>query len=153
MGNTPNIIYRIATPADIPAMAKIRAAESGTEDGWLTRITAYMTCEAHPQKALKPRVLYVAENDGEVVGFVAGHLTRRLDCEGELQWINVSKEHRRASIAAELVRVLAKWFVENNANRICVDPDGSARKFYASLGAAPLNNHWLVWQDVSALLQ
>ena len=85
MGNTPNIIYRIATPADIPAMAKIRAAESGTEDGWLTRITAYMTCEAHPQKALKPRVLYVAENDGEVVGFVAGHLTRRLDCEGELQ--------------------------------------------------------------------
>ena len=52
-------------------MAKIRAAESGTEDGWLTRITAYMTCEAHPQKALKPRVLYVAENDGEVVGWAA----------------------------------------------------------------------------------
>jgi len=42
-----------------------------------------------PQQVLTPRILYVAIESENVVGLVAGHLTRRFDCTGELKWINV----------------------------------------------------------------
>jgi hypothetical protein len=39
-----------------------------------------------------PRVSYVAFEQGLIVGFIAGHLTRRYGCDGELEWINVSPQ-------------------------------------------------------------
>jgi hypothetical protein len=39
---------------------------------------------------LTERAAFVAIDDGDLVGFVAGHKTRRLGCDGELQWINVA---------------------------------------------------------------
>jgi GNAT superfamily N-acetyltransferase len=146
------IIYRPGSHADIPAMALIRAAEWETEDYWRKRIAEYMDRQAHAQKALLPRI-YVAVEDSYVVGFSAGHLTRRFDCDGELQWINVVKGRRGSGIASQLTRLLAAWFVENGAKRICIDPDDTSRKFYESLGVVPLNAHWMVWEDISILLK
>jgi len=82
---------------------------------------------------------------------VAGHLTRRHGCDGELQWINVIPERRGSGIASELLRLLAGWFVEQKAFRICVNVDPSnavARAFYIRHGAEKLNDHWLVWNDI-----
>ena len=33
--------------------------------------------------------MYVTTNEDEVVGIIAGHLTRRFGCDGELEWIDV----------------------------------------------------------------
>jgi ribosomal protein S18 acetylase RimI-like enzyme len=149
--STPAVRYREANKSDIPAMAHIRAAEWGGEEYWKHRIAGYLNCELHPQHALIPRVIYIALERDELVGFIAGHLTRRFGCDGELEWINVIPERRRSGVASELLRLLWAWFAEQKARRICVDVDPgkiTARKFYKRHGASDLNPHWLVWDDV-----
>jgi len=147
--------YRLAIESDIPAMAGIRDAEWGTGEYWRTRIKGYMLCEHHPQLALKPRTMYVAVQGDVVVGFIAGHLTRRYECDGELEWINVISQHRGSGTASELLRLLARWFIGQNAFCICVDVDPlnlKARTFYMRHGAKELNKHWLVWHDIHIAL-
>jgi ribosomal protein S18 acetylase RimI-like enzyme len=150
------IQYREAVQSDIPDLAQIRAAVSGTPEGWLMRISGYLNGEHHPQQALRPRILYIASKDDVVVGFIAGHLTRRFECNGELEWINTIPEYRRYGIASELLRLLAAWFVENKSIKVCVDvdPDNSAaQQFYKRHGAENLNKHWLVWNDIGIVLK
>lgn len=147
------VIYREAVLTDVPALARIRAAEWESERYWTDRITGYMEGRLHPQKALAPRILFVASHDSEIIGFVAGHLTRRFDCQGELEWIDVIQERRRQGIGSEMVRILAKWFAEKDARRVCVDPGNpAARQFYARLNAQNLNQHWMFWPDIASLL-
>jgi ribosomal protein S18 acetylase RimI-like enzyme len=146
------IQYREAKQSDVPSLAQIRAAESGTQESWRMRISGYMNGEHHPQQALLPRILYVAIKDDTIVGFIAGHLTRRFECDGELEWINTTPEYRRYGIASELLRLLAAWFIENKALHICVNvaPENStAQQFYKRHGAEELNKHWLIWKDIS----
>lgn len=148
--------YREATERDVPALARVRAATWGTEGYWGQRIAAYMGRELHPQRALDSRVVYVATDAGEVVGLIAGHLTTRLSCDGELEWIDVADTHRRRGIASELLRRLAVWFVAHEAYRICVDvdPDNvAAQHLYRRYGAEDLRPHWLVWPDMRLLAE
>ena len=143
--------YRQADISDVPDMARIRASEWGSEDYWRRRIAGYLKCELHPQQALIPRVAYVAEEGEGFIGFIAGHLTHRFSCAGELEWINVVPERRGSGISSELLRLLATWFVEQHALRICVDVDPTntlARRFYMRYGAEHLNAHWLIWHDI-----
>jgi GNAT superfamily N-acetyltransferase len=147
--------FREAGKSDIPAMARIRAARWETQEFWEKRISGYMDCEHHPQKALMPRVIYVACEGDSPVGFIAGHLTRRYECDGELEWIDVIDTRRRSGVASELLRLLAQWFAVQNARRICVNADpanAAARSFYERHGAEPLNPHWLVWNDINIVL-
>ncbi len=145
--------YPQARPSDIPAMARIRAAEWGTEEYWSYRISGYMNGTLHPQQALLPRIIYIACEGNSINGFIAGHLTRRFNCEGELQWINVIPAYRGKGIAEELLYLLARWFGEQKVKRICVDAGGDiARRFYLRHGANELNHHWLIWDDISLVL-
>ena len=147
--------YRLAEKADIPAMGRIRAAEWETEEYWRVRISRYLNCELHPEQALMPRVSYVALEAESLVGFIAGHLTRRYACDGELEWINVIPECRGSAVASELLRLLAAWFAVQKASRICVDVEPNnttARRFYKRYGADDLNEHWLVWNDIKVVL-
>jgi ribosomal protein S18 acetylase RimI-like enzyme len=147
--------YREGNKSDIVAMARIRASEWGAEGYWITRITGYMDRKLHPQKALMPRVIYVALENGSVIGFIAGHLTQRYECDGELEWINVIPGRRGDGIARELLRLLAGWFAKQKASQVCVDVDPAntiARRFYARHGAQHLNERWMVWNDMDALL-
>ena len=149
------VLYRESDESDIPAMARIRAAEWETEEYWRLRIARYLKGELHPRQALQPRVSYVALQDDAVVGFIAGHLTERYQCQGELEWINVVPERRGSAVASGLLRRLAEWFVQNEAPRVCVDVEPEnlpARRFYTRHGARPLNPHWLVWDNISAVV-
>ncbi len=144
-----SILYREATIDDIPVLAKLRTQGWGEEHYWMERITGYLKKEHHPHLALMPRIIFTAVDKGMIVGFVAGHLTKRFDCEGELQWIDVTKKYRRKGVASSLVEKLAGWFMAQQAYKICVDPGNpEARLFYSSLGAVPLNQHWMVWEDI-----
>ena len=102
-----------------------------------------------------------AENTGtamhgdKVVAYIAGHLTRRYDCDGEVQYLFVVPPSRRSGVATRLLRLLACWFADHEATRICagVDPGSpAARPFYTRHGAIPLNQHWVVWSDIRTLL-
>ena len=152
----PPLKYREATPADIPAAARLRDGRGEEGGASADRMARYLTCRHHPQQALLPRVIYLALDGDSVVGYIAGHLTRRYGCEGELQWVYVAPECRRSGVATELLRLLASWFVPHGAGRVCVNvaPDNApARRFYAGHGAAPLNEHWMVWEDIRQVLR
>jgi GNAT superfamily N-acetyltransferase len=133
-------------------MATIRAGDWGTEEYWRGRILQYLKRALYSKEALRPRIAYVCVNDGCVVGLIAGHLTRRFGCAGELEWISVRPQFRGSGVASELLRRLAKWFLKHDALRICVDVEPSnanARRFYARHGAADLKPHWMIWKDIS----
>jgi GNAT superfamily N-acetyltransferase len=145
--------FREAGLSDVDATAQIRAKEWQTKEYWFDRITRYLEGRGNPQEGLEPRVMYVAMEDGIVVGFVAGHLTQRYGCDGELQWIDVVAELRRRGMATKLLRLIALWFVSQGARRICVDPGNSAaRQLYQANGAEELNQHWMVWNDIGLAL-
>ena len=151
------LLYRPATLRDVAAMAQLRSGQWGNAPDWEHTIASYLSGEHHPRHALFTRVVIIAERDGEVVGFIAGHLSRRYQCHGELQWLNVSAQEENAyDIATELLRQLADWFVQNSATRICVDArpgNEAAKNFYMALGAEPLNAHWMIFPDISRTLQ
>ena len=148
---TDGRIYRRARRADIPAMAAIRAADWGTDSYWRERIFRYLSHRLHPREALRPRIAFVCLDHERVVGLIAGHLTRRFGCDGELEWISVREGYRGREVATELLRRLAKWFARREAVRVCVDVEPSnlaARRFYARHGAQDLKPHWMVWKDI-----
>jgi GNAT superfamily N-acetyltransferase len=147
--------FRQAGKTDVPAMARIRAADWESEEYWRRRISGYLDCEIHPRQALLPRIIYVAAEGASLAGLIAGHLTRRYDCDGELEWIDVVPGHRGTGVASELLRLLAAWFTGQKARRVCVDvnpANTAARRFYTRHGAENLNPHWLVWKDISVVL-
>jgi GNAT superfamily N-acetyltransferase len=143
------INYREVKDKDIRWLAKFRANNNEEQMYWQQRITGYLKLTHHPQKAFQQRVIFVAEDDATIIGFIAGHLTQRFNCDGELQWINVDEAYRNRGIGFELICVLNKWFIQHNAFQICVDPGSEpAKKFYKKYGAEYLNEHWLFWRDV-----
>ena len=149
------VTYRVAELSDVPAMAAIRALEWESEEYWSTRITGYLNGEINPRQALRSRISFVACDGNQVLGFVAGHLTRRHGCDGELEWINVAPKHRGSGIASELLKPMAEWFVENGARKVCIDVQPTnliARNFYRRNGATDLNPHWMVWNDIGVVL-
>jgi len=150
------VLYRPATLLDVSAMAQLRSEHWGNAPDWEHRLASYLSGEHHPRHAQLVRVVIVAEEDDKITGFIAGHLTRRYGCQGELQWLNVSgTEKHRNEIAAELLQQLGEWFGENGAHRVCVDArprNNAAKEFYSRHGAEPINSHWLVWQDINSPL-
>ncbi len=149
------LVFRQAGFDDVAALARLRAEVWGTEEYWRKRIGEYTRCETHPRDALDARTVVVAQLDTAVIGFVAGHLTTRFGCDGELQWIDVAGDVRRRGTGAALLKCLAEWFALHGARRVCVDVDPgnvAARSLYRKHGAVDLNAHWLVWPDICACL-
>ena len=90
-----------------------------------------------------------------LVGFVAGHRSKRFGCDGELQWIDVKEDRRGRGIAAKLIASMGEWFLQKNLLRICVNVGGDniqAQTVYAKHGARRLNEHWMLWEDARRML-
>lgn len=145
------ITCRRATPEDVAGMAQIRQAGGWAGGAPAQGMARYQAGQHHPRHALEPRVMYVAEEENEMIGFIAGHLTTRFGCGGELQWLFVAPEHRGSTAATQLLRQLATWFMRVGARKVCVnvEPENArARRFYQRNGAEVLGEHWLVWNDM-----
>jgi GrpB-like predicted nucleotidyltransferase (UPF0157 family)/GNAT superfamily N-acetyltransferase len=145
--------YRTAGSADVGAMQECRFTDPSAGPGD-PRMAAYLDGEHHPHQALRHRAAFVALRDGVVLGYIAGHLTRRYDCDGELQYLHVGLPYRRSGIASALLRRLAAWFVQQGAFKVCVDVNDdspAARPFYGRHGAGAINAHWMVWTDIRTL--
>ena len=150
----PELQYREATTADVPAMERSRAADAdaGPAD---PRMVAYLEGRHHPQQSLAPRVAFVASAGQDVAGYIAGHATTRYGCAGEVQYLYVAPAYRRHGVATRLLLLLARWFHARDLARVCVNADiESARAvaFYTARGARTLNPHWYVWDDIATLL-
>lgn len=120
-------------------------------------MAAYLEGRHHPQQALPPRVGYVALDKGAVIGYIAGHLTTRHGCGREVQYLFVAPAYRRQSIATELLRLLATWFQEHGAQKVCVavadDSPAEAQPFIERLGASPLKKNWYAWENIAVVLR
>jgi len=119
------------------------------------RWDAYVRCLRHPQHAEAPRILFVATMNRQMVGFIAGHFSRRYETEGELQSIHVLKNFQRIGVGSELLRRIAAWFVAHKRRTICVgiDPASPYSRFYEKHSARYINKHWLVWDDIARVLE
>lgn len=116
-----------------------------------SRLSGYMTGRHNPQFALPRRLVLAAKRGQSLVGYTAGHLSRRFDCEGELQWLYVVESARRQRIGAALVSCLAEWFAVQGVSRVCVNVDpnnGTACKFFAARGARRHGEHWFIWDEM-----
>ena len=142
-------MIREANADDAPAMIECRNRDSEQAD---LRMPAYFRGEHNPQHAMTPRIGFVAVDNGTVVGYIAGHLTTRHGCAGELQYLFVASAYRRRGIGTALIRRLASWFQFRNANDVCIalaaDSPKEAKPFFESLGATPLKKHWYHWEEV-----
>jgi ribosomal protein S18 acetylase RimI-like enzyme len=152
---TNNIKFREAADSDIQAIANLFSSGGNSEKYWYARIQGYKNCEFTPHQALSHRLLMVATSSDSIIGFIAGHLTTRLDYTGQIQWLTVTSEYRRKGVGSELLSILSGWFVENNSLGISVDidPDNAAiQSFYKSRHAESLNKYWLYWRDIRVVL-
>jgi len=143
--------FRLAEEQDLKALAGIRGSDENSESRWFSRIFEYYNGTHSPQLALAPRVIIIAIDNLTIIGFIAGHLTQRYDCDGELQWINIIPEHQGKGLATQLLLLLADWFKEHKAKRICVNcasDNKVALNFYKKNGAVPINDYWLVWENI-----
>jgi GNAT superfamily N-acetyltransferase len=116
------------------------------------RVTGYLAGSYHPGFSLEDRAVFVAENSGEVIAFVAGHRTLRFGCDGELQWAFVHPDWQGRGISTSLLASLREWFVSRGLKKVCVNAPAEMlnREFYLKHGAVPLSEHWCVWNDIGA---
>jgi GNAT superfamily N-acetyltransferase len=147
---TGTVHIREATSADIPAMGACRRMDpdAGEAD---PRMADYLEGRHHPHQAALPRVAFVAVAGDTVVGYIAGHQTRRFGCDGEVQYLFVAPAYRRQGVATALLRALAAWFEQRTLAKVCVNVNvdsPGAPPFYERCGAKALNPHWYLWDDI-----
>ena len=135
-------------------MARLRDESEWDGGAPEDRMSLYLAGMHHPQHAQAVRIAFLAEADGMLIGYIAGHLTTRFGCHGELQWALVAPHRRGSPAAAGLLVRLAGWFATHHSRRVCVnvEPDNlRARRFYRRNGAVELSTYWLVWPDIAVL--
>lgn len=135
-----------ATLNDLPALCRLRAEYQGHLLEWEPRIAAYIIGQLTPAFGLEPRAIFVAVDDNEVIGFIAGHLTRRFHCQGEIYWLNVQADRRGHRIADQLLAALFEWFAQHDARKLCIEvppSNHSARKLLARHNAERIDPLWL----------
>ena len=147
--------YRQAFAEDVPAMAECRLSDpaAGRAD---ERMRAYFEGTYSPGDVLpgSPRTGFVAFDGETMVGYIAGHHTRRMHADAEIEYLFVAPSHRRRGVATELVLLQARWFVASGAPNVIVNADPEspgATEFYLACGADVINRHWLRWNDIAPL--
>lgn len=141
------IRYRKAGIDDVPRIAQVnsdtlRECGLGTPEMYEAerlrkRWESYTRGLHHPRYALKPRILFAAFVDKLMVGYIAGHFSRRYGAEGELQSIYVLKDHQGQGLGTSLLMRLAAWFAFHDRRSVCVgiDPANPYKRFYEKYGA------------------
>ncbi|MBX3064815.1 MAG: GNAT family N-acetyltransferase [Anaerolineae bacterium] len=88
------------------------------------------------------QTLFVAEEDGEVVGIALGdpeqHLLPDSDYEAELAILHVRTAHHSRGIGRQLLQALARYYLERGIKSmilITLEKNTRARRFYEKHGA------------------
>jgi GNAT superfamily N-acetyltransferase len=140
---------------DVPELARLCSPNREDESYWRARIEGYMSLEFNPHQATPERLIYVALHKEIIIGFIAGHLTKRTDYPGQIQWIMTAEQCRRTGVGSELLWILTGWFIDNNIKsvRVDIDPEKeSAQEFYRYHHVSSINKYWLYWDDIRLVL-
>ena len=97
--------------------------------------------------------VFVAENDGDVIGFAAGNMLQepRYDVDAELSAAYVRSEFQRAGVGRQLVAAVAAGQRAHGARGLIVwviAGNKSARAFYEQLGATLLVEQPFEWDGM-----
>jgi GNAT superfamily N-acetyltransferase len=109
-----------------------------------------------PQTSKPERIVYKAiDNENKIIGYLSGHLTTRFNLDAEIQSFYVLKQEQRKGIGTMLLKEFANWLVKQNAKSLCVgiNPENEYRSFYLKHNGEYLNEHWIIWNDLSSLLK
>ena len=156
------LAIRPANVGDAPAIARIRI------DGWRTAYRgivpdAYLDAmDLDASVALWQRILaavpnaisvFVADDDGEVVGFAAGNMLEepRHDLDAELSAVYVRRDHQRAGIGRQLVCAVAQAQRGHGASGLIVwtlSGNKAARAFFEGLGATLVAEQPYEWDGL-----
>jgi GNAT superfamily N-acetyltransferase len=120
------------------------------EDRWRRYISQGSTA----QMACGDGFTFVAEKEGQVVGFAAYHHTRRHNTHAELQAIYVKQAAQSQGIGTALLHLIASRLAGEGSASMCVgySCENPYKRFYFKHGAVEINPYWAVWHDVSKLL-
>ena len=156
------IAIRRATPQDAPAIADVRIASWRHTYRGLIPDSYLDGMQLEHSIALWDRVLtagknntsvFVAENDGVVVGFAAGNMLAepRYELDAEVSAAYVRREFQRAGIGRRLVAAVAAAQREHGAHGLIVwviAGNKGARAFYEGLGATLLVEQPFEWEGM-----
>lgn len=143
----PEICVRLATQGDVPFIASLRGGVPLEPV-----VAAYLAGDYFPSHALRKRVVFLASMQAQPVGYVAGHLTTRMGCDGELQWLNVAENFRGLGVGDRLTVAILEWFKGQGCRKVCVNVASEnipARTVYGRNGAIGFDEHWMVWSDLA----
>ena len=107
-----------------------------------------------PQTSKPDRVtLKAVNNDDKIIGYLSGHLTTRFNLDAEIQSFYILKTEQKKGIGTMLLKEFTKWLEKKNAKSLCVGfkPENKYKSFYLKHGGQYLNEHWIIWNDITKL--
>lgn len=126
------MLIRAATPDDAEATARVHVAS------WAAAYTLRgPSLEQRLEQYCRFPPTFVAEADGEIVGFVGVGPSRDPDADGELYTIYVHPGHWRAGVGRELIRAGEERMRELGYRKVVLwvlDGNSRAQRFYESAG-------------------
>lgn len=118
---------------------------------WQTYINGQSPQTSKPERI----VLKAIDDSNRIIGFIAGHLTTRFNLDAEIQSFYVLKEKQKQGIGSLLLVELIRWLIDLDAKTLCVGfkPENKYKSFYLKHGGEYLNEHWIIWKDIHAVLK
>jgi ribosomal protein S18 acetylase RimI-like enzyme len=177
-GHEPGIKIREATPDDAAGIARVHVESSRTTYGGLLpeETLAAMTFEKRLSNWSKTlgggeggEFVFVAEAEGQIVGFASGGPERAgdADFDGELYTVYILPEWQRLGVGRRLALALAERLARLGfrAMMLWVLEENPACRFYESLGGARVREEEIErgrralkkvaygWSDIGALTE
>jgi ribosomal protein S18 acetylase RimI-like enzyme len=138
-----SLTIREATPADIPALARLHVKTwNATYAPLLMKGPGYgirerQWREAFGRKDLHWFCLVVERLDGELVGFAQGNRSDHPDFAGELNKIYLLREYQRVGLGARLLGHVARQFLSRGIDSMWLfgDARNPSSRAWSALGA------------------
>jgi len=107
-----------------------------------------------PLTSKPERIILKAVDGEEIIGYLAGHLTTRFGMDAEIQSFYILHEYQRQGIGTALLCRFSDWLKTHQGVSLCVGvlPANPYKAFYLKNGGKYLNEHWIIWNDVSVIL-
>ena len=167
------ILIRRASPEDAAGIARVhveswRSTYAGiVPQAYLDGLSEWQRAERWREALRRDDEVFVAEQDGQTVGFVMGGPSRDgvEDCDAELYAIYILAEVQKAGVGTDLLHELARSLCESGfaSMDVWVLDANPAKRFYERMGAhragakeieiggATLLKRAYVWPDLKAL--
>ncbi|UZX02078.1 GNAT family N-acetyltransferase [Arthrobacter sp. CDRTa11] len=136
-------IVREGLPEDMPGLAALRATWAAEQDPAAAEDPDFEAAFRDWADA-NPRKVFVAEQDGELVGMLNLMIFQRMpkprkeaSCWVYLGNVYVLPQHRNAGIGRRLVEASVAFAQSIGAARMVLSPSADSRSFYSRLGFQP----------------